>query len=696
MKIEEVKDSVLLSEVVSHDTKLTKKGQNYVGLCPVHAEKTPSFNVYNSKHGERFKCHGCGINGDLFDYLRETRGLSIREAKEYLGAGEHSERREPLIKLPHVDKYAGIELKPDAPEITGNTLEIYNPDPDKRVSKVVKFAYAFQYERGKAVIRIETANKKITPMICWTNHGWTYYPFPEPRPLYGFDETAPLVIVVQGEKKAMQLAKATGACVVSAAGGDNAVNKTDWTVLKGREVIIWPDNDVSGKKAAAYVSQQTGGVIMTIAPEKPKGWDAGDWLVENPDADALEFIHKSLNRVVERRKDSWAERLLYKDGELDRKSINNVVEYLLHHEDFCGVYRYDDFHKQTVVIGEEVHPLGDTDITELCLRLERHGLCSDSGKVAACIDVVAHRTAFNPAQEYFNGLKWDGQPRLDGWLSYYLGADDEPEEYLAAIGKKWMTAAVKRVFEAGCKFDHMLIIEGNQNLGKSTALRTLATFGDTEECYFTDSLSMEMITSKDCMQLTAGSIIVELAELVGLRKRDDDEIKRWITTQVDKGRLPYARTPVSYPRSFVLAGTTNNYDYLSDPTGNRRFWPFKAKCVDIAALKNDRSQLWAEAVHNYKAGLYIGLTAEEQQLAEAEQKKRLNVDPWAEDVERALLELSMNGFRTDQVMKTMAFSMREKDAISEKRIKKILQQLGYQSTVKWNTDKQRSERLWLR
>lgn len=696
MKIEDVKDSVLLSEVVSHDTKLVKKGQSYLGLCPVHAEKTPSFNVYQWKDGERFKCHGCGINGDLFDYLRETRGLSIREAKEYLGAGEHSEKREPLVKLHHVNKYEGIELLPDAPDITGNTLEIYNPDPEKKIKKPVKFAYAFTFERGKAVIRIETGTKKITPMICWTNYGWTYFPFPEPRPLYGFDTTAPLVIVVQGEKKAMQLARATDACVVSAAGGDNAVEKTDWAVLKGREVIIWPDNDLSGKKAAAYVAQQTGGAIMTIPPEKPKGWDGGDWLVENPDGDALAFIHSSLNRVAERRQDSWAERLIYKDGEIDRKSINNVVEYLLNHEDFSGVYRYDDFHKQTIVIDDDVHPLGDTDITELCLRLERHGLCSEAGKVAACIEVVAHRTAFNPAQEYFNGLKWDSVARLDKWLSYYLGADEEPAEYLAAIGKKWMVAAVKRVFESGCKFDHMLIIEGNQNLGKSTALRTLATFGEKEECYFTDSLSMEMITSKDCMQLTAGSIIVELAELVGLRKRDDDEIKRWITTQVDKGRLPYARTPVSYPRSFVLAGTTNNYDYLSDPTGNRRFWPFKAKAVDIAALKNDREQLWAEAVTLYKAGIYIGLEPEEQDLAEAEQKKRLNVDPWADDVERVLCELSPEGFRTDQVMKAMQMQMRDKDALSEKRIKKILQQLGFQSSVKWISDKQRSERVWLR
>jgi predicted P-loop ATPase len=695
--IEEVKEMVSLREIASGDTTLDKKG---VGLCPIHSEKSPSFSVYGSKCGDRFKCFGCGANGDIFDYLRETRGLSIKEAKEYLGADDYAERQ-PLKQLPHVNKYEGIALADNAPDILGNTLTVYNPDPDKKCSKPVKFAHAFTFERGKAVIRLELSDKKITPMICWTNHGWTYFPFPEPRSLYGYDPIAQTVIVVQGEKKAMQLARRTATCVVSAAGGDNAVNKTDWEILKGKEVIIWPDNDTSGQKAAQYVAGITGGAVMKISAEKPKGWDAGDWLKENPETDPMPFIYASLNRIAEahERSDAWADNLIYneKDGGLDKKSINNVVEYLTHHEDFKGIYRYNDFHKQTMVLQGYAHPLADTDITELCLKLERHGLCSEVGKVAACIELVAQRTAFNPAVEYFNSLEWDNTPRLERWLTYYLGADEEPEEYLAFIGKKWLTAAVKRVYEVGCKFDHMLIIEGDQNLGKSTALRTLATFGDAEEeTYFTDSLSMEMITSKDCMQLTAGSIIVELAELVGLRKRDDDEIKRWITTQIDKGRLPYARTPVSYPRSFVLAGTTNNYDYLSDPTGNRRFWPFKAKCVDVAALKNDRAQLWAEAVYFYKQGLYIGPTPEETALAETQQRKRLAVDTWIDDVENALVELPLNGFRTTDVMRRLAMHMRDKDAISERRIKKILQQIGFENVVKWNGDKGRSERAWFR
>lgn len=694
-RIEDIKNSISLRAIAAGDTELDSKG---LGLCPIHKENTPSFNVYNTSKGERFKCFGCGANGDVFDYLRETRGLSIRDAKDYLGAD-----RLPLREISFVDKYAGIKLKNPAPEIKGNSLVIYNPDPEKRSNKPVNFAHAFEYENGKAVIRIETKTKKITPMICWTNHGWTYFPFPEPRPLFGYDPTATKIIVVQGEKKAVQLRNRTSWCVVSSAGGDNAVNKTDWQVLTGKDVIIWPDNDTSGKKAAEYVAGLTGARIMQIPQNKPKGWDAGDWLQENPDADPTAFIDSCLTvtsaPALSEGDTHWAEALMYneKEGTLDRKSINNVVLYLTHHEAFAGQYRFDDFHKQTMVINGHAHALRDTDITDLCLRLERHGLCSEVNKVAACVEFVAMKHQFNPAQEYFNGLVWDGTERLNKWLSYYLGAEDEPAEYLAFIGTKWLTAAVKRVFQAGCKFDHMLIIEGNQNLGKSTALRTLATFGDEEEeCYFTDSLSMDIITSKDCMQLTAGSIIVELAELVGLRKRDDDEIKRWVTTQVDKGRLPYARTPVSYPRSFVLAGTTNNYDYLNDPTGNRRFWPFKAKAVDIEALKRDKVQLWAEAVHLYKSGLYIGPTPEETEMAEEQQKRRLSLDAWTDDVEAAILELPVSGFKTTDVMRRLSMTLRDKDAISERRIKKVLLQLGYENRVSWNNRSQRSERLWSR
>ena len=174
---------------------------------------------------------------------------------------------------------------------------------------------------------------------------------------------------------------------------------------------------------------------------------------------------------------------------------------------------------------------------------------------------------------------------------------------MAFIGKKWLTAAVRRAFKPGCKFDHVLVMEGKQGKGKSTALKVLATFGhDVEESYFTDAIMIADIQTKDTIQKIQGSIIVELAELAGFNKKDDEEIKRWITLQHDDVRLPYARTTTRFNRQCVLSATTNSYDYLKDAIGNRRYWPVKTENIDLEALRADKTQLWAEAVYNFKPG----------------------------------------------------------------------------------------------
>ena len=153
----------------------------------------------------------------------------------------------------------------------------------------------------------------------------------------------------------------------------------------------------------------------------------------------------------------------------------------------------------------------------------------------------------------------------------------------------------------------------------------------------------------------------------------------------------------NFPRQFVLCGTTNEYDYLKDPTGNRRYWPFKSSGVDIDAIKNDREQLWAEAVANYKQGLYIGPTPEEMELAQRAQNKRRSVDSWEDDVTKAVSGLGLlatDGFKTAQVMREMGLMLRDQDQKNTRRIAGILQQNGYVSIVKWNGEK--SERIWVR
>lgn len=401
-------------------------------------------------------------------------------------------------------------------------------------------------------------------------------------------------------------------------------------------------------------------------------------------------------------------------GNLKSTSMHNCILYLKFHEAFRGIYAWNDF-AQNITMRTcppwerenkfKVRRLDDVSVINCSAELEKHGLNIGPEKVHKAIQAVAADDHFHPARQYFNGLKWDGIPRLATWLTYYLGCEDESSEYLAFIGTKWLTAAVKRVYMPGCKFDHVLILEGDQGIGKSTMLRLLATFGDEdgEESYFTDSVNLASIEDKDSTLKMQGSIIIELAELSGFGKKEDEAIKKWIGYTFDDARPPYGREVVRYFRQFVLAATTNKHDYLKDPTGNRRYWPTMAKHIDFDALRADKQQLWAEAVHNYHNGMYIGPTREEERLANIERQKRLSIDVWSENVMRAVddvletrLPTENRGIRIVEIMNAMSMPVRDRDDRSMRRIAGILQTSGMESKAVWNSQTKRSERLWIK
>lgn len=427
----------------------------------------------------------------------------------------------------------------------------------------------------------------------------------------------------------------------------------------------------------------------------PAGSDQHAPADDIPPPEQDEHDYSAADRLpITAQSDNWQQFMICDiKGKPVKGSLKNIMLMLENDEMYKGVFRFDSFGQKTMVTrcppwqqqeGFKVHTLSDTDITQAAAHLEYKGVAPDRTKIHNAIEVVAQTNKFNPAQDYFKSLQWDGVKRLDKWLVYYLGAEDDEPEYLSFIGKKWLVAAVKRVFEAGCKFDHVLVIEGEQGRGKSTALKALCTFGDDiEESYFTDAITIADIQNKDTIQKIQGSIIVELAELAGFNKKDDEEIKRWITIQHDDCRLPYERTTTRFKRQFVLSATTNSYDYLKDPTGNRRYWPMKSTAIDLESLRKDRKQLWAEAYTLYRSGLYIGPTPEEAAMAMTAQDKRRTLDIWEDDVMKAFdkLEDFTGIVKVEDIMKEMGIAMRDRDWKSSRRVTGILQSRGYENTV---------------
>lgn len=431
---------------------------------------------------------------------------------------------------------------------------------------------------------------------------------------------------------------------------------------------------------------------------------------------AIEAYSDSLPSIKTLKDDENWEQLLITDGKGNNKpsSLKNAMLFLRFHSAFKGVFSYDEFANQIVIpvcppwersVRFSVKRLDDVTIINCAAELENYGCSVGIDKTKSAIQAVAHEARFHPAREYFNSLQWDGKYRLDKWLTYYLGCENESADYLSFIGKKWLTAAVTRVFSPGCKFDHVLVIEGGQGIGKSTVLRTLATFGkDKERSYFTDGVSISQIQNKDTMMKMQGSLIIELSELSGFSKKEDEEIKHWIVVQDDEARLPFGHTVSRFPRQFVLAATTNKHDYLKDPTGNRRYWPVMTGThIDMDALKQDREQLWAEAVYWHKQGLYLGPTAAEEKLANVEREKRLSQDAWTDEVLQKAEDLRIErgltgsrGLRVEDIMAKMNMVLRDRDDRAVRRINGILQMNGFEKKSIWNSEKDKTERMWIK
>jgi len=245
----------------------------------------------------------------------------------------------------------------------------------------------------------------------------------------------------------------------------------------------------------------------------------------------------------------------------------------------------------------------------------------------------ARKNSFHPVRDYLAGLTWDGVPRLDRWLPTYGGAEDAP--YVRAVGALTLIAAVRRIRQPGCKFDEMPVLVGPQGVGKSSALAALAG----KEDWFTDDLPLSADT-KLVIERLRGRWIVEAAELKGMRKSDIEHMKSFLSRQVDRARMAYARRVEEVPRQCVFIGTTNSDQFLRDGTGNRRYWPVVVRGFDLEALARDRDQLWAEAAGREAAGESIRLDPSLYVAAAEAQDQRAIADPWIDRLASVLGDLN--------------------------------------------------------
>ena len=321
-------------------------------------------------------------------------------------------------------------------------------------------------------------------------------------------------------------------------------------------------------------------------------------------------------------------------------------------------------------------PFNDADLGLIRVAIEQAGMHNVGADLTAgAVRAVAELNRYHPVKEWLEALHHDGLPRLDTWLTRYLGADASP--YTAAVGRAFLVAMVARIMRPGCKHDHVLVLCGEQGTSKSTLCHILG--GE----WFADNMPSIRDGAKEAGLYVRGHWLIEIGEMASSRKSEAEDLKAFLSRTIDEIRAPYARKADAVPRQCVFVGTTNDSEFLRDMTGGRRFWPVTCGLIDTAALARDREQLFAEAMAAFAAGDMWHLTPEVERLAQGEQEAAREEDPW----EGAIADhLAGDGEFNDPVLRIstrdllmrMGVPIERQTAVYAKRVTSILKRMGWE------------------
>ena len=342
------------------------------------------------------------------------------------------------------------------------------------------------------------------------------------------------------------------------------------------------------------------GAVRSLALEGDAALMTDDLLAQGWDSKDINKLDKSWMANLDINKNSPDPKGLY------RSTMHNFVQILRHDARVTGMVGHDIFSDRLTI--RRRLPWGDedkigsvwTDADDSRLRIwfdETYHIHSKDA-IGDGIAEMAETFRFHPVRDYLDALEWDGIPRAERILIEFLGAEDSP--YTEEMTLIWEKEAVARVLHPGCKADMILVLVGPQGIGKSTILAKLGGK------WFNDTLNS--VHGKDAMVQLQGSWIVEMGEAQAVSKAENDELKAYITRQVDRFRAPYGRRVHEYPRQCVFAATTNDDIFLKDRTGGRRFGIIRCRGIAdeekrkkmLAKLTPEYiAQVWAEAKERY-------------------------------------------------------------------------------------------------
>ena len=486
--------------------------------------------------------------------------------------------------------------------------------------------YIFRYD-------MPDGTKTFTPLSFSSNGTWVKKQWPAPRPLYNLDKLTANpnkhVLIVEGEKAADAAEQMQDIYIVTTwPGGVNAINKTDFTPLHGRKLLMWPDGDepgIKGMSQLAALLREHAAEIKIINPDRNSGWDAHDaftggmtksnfikWakplvtVIDTTPAPTEQDAPRSITPEIMDEAKTTGSVLTYLELGLSPISDknprpypneSNVAKLLAYLPQYSRRIWFDVFYKEIMTdhtTGVSRKWESSEDIKILCHLQEQWDM---PGLHLSCVEkaisLVAMRDRRNELSDWLNSLTWDQQPRINSFLTDAFSTPDS--SLTQTLSANWLKSLVARGIWPGCKVDTMLVLKGKQGTFKSTALKLLAGK------YFAE-LNCDLNNDRDFPLSISGRWIVELDELHSFNRVESTTIKKRLSQSVDNTKVPYGKKYEDYPRTCVMVGTTNAERFSHDETGNRRFWPVDVFKVDLDYIKSNREQLFAEALFRVKQG----------------------------------------------------------------------------------------------
>ena len=397
-----------------------------------------------------------------------------------------------------------------------------------------------------------------------------------------------VIWIVEGEKDADRLIAFNRVATCNPMGAGKWQDRYS-DFLKDRHCRIIPDNDDKGRRHAWQVAQSLQGRAASVKivelPGLPEKGDVSDWIASGGTTKKLDELAERIEATNEN-----SEPLLNKDGKWIACLKNS--EIWLERMAITDVIRYDRF-LQAITVGNEF--LSDELVISLTARIETEvRVAWHQEHVRSALVDLASKNQFSSLTEWLDSLKWDGEHRVNTFFNEAYGCVHTP--YEGECAKVLFLSAVARAYEPGCQADVMVVLIGPQGLGKSMGIASLCPFPS----WYADDLGCDLFEGKAGEGLQ-GKWIFEFSEFARVNRATMDAVKSFVSRRVDHYRPPYGRIARDFPRSCIFVGTTNERHPLRDNM-NRRFMPVHCEQGDIAWIKSNRDQLWAESVSRYRQG----------------------------------------------------------------------------------------------